>query len=92
MRETKYLRIHGKVQGVSYRAWAAEQAKIFRLDGWVRNRRDKTVEATVTGIDDDIQKFVSACYKGPSSAKVTIIEVKDGVDEELDGFKIRDTL
>ena len=89
--ETKHLRIHGRVQGVGYRAWIAHLAGRMRLNGWVRNRKDKTVEAVVTGYQDDIQKFVSQCYQGPPAAKVEIIHVTDGVDEELDGFEIRDT-
>lgn len=89
--ETKHLRIHGRVQGVGYRAWAAELAHRLRLNGWVRNRKDKTVEVLVTGHDDAIQKFISECYKGPASAKVEVIHVTNGMDEELTSFIIRDT-
>lgn len=90
--ETKHLRIYGHVQGVGYRAWAAEFANRIRLTGWVRNRKDKTVEASITGHEDEVQKFISACYEGPSSAKVDVINVTNGIDEELDTFEIRDTL
>lgn len=90
--ETKHLRIYGRVQGVGYRAWAAELANRMRFPGWVRNRKDKTVELIVTGYEDDIQKFISECYKGPASAKVEVIQITDGVDEELKSFEIRDTV
>ncbi|MFP4314127.1 MAG: acylphosphatase [Alphaproteobacteria bacterium] len=90
--ETKHLRIHGRVQGVGYRAWMAELASRMRLHGWVRNRKDKTVEAVVSGYEDEVQKFISECYSGPSQAKVEVIHVTDGIDEDLDSFEIRDTL
>ena len=91
--DTKHLRIHGIVQGVYYRAWAKEQAERMLLTGWVRNvRKDKSVEALVTGYPDQVQKFISALYQGPSGAKVSAIEVNDGVDEELKSFEIRDTV
>lgn len=89
--ETKHLRIYGHVQGVGYRAWTAELASRMRMNGWVRNRSDKTVEAVITGYEDDVQKFISECYNGPSGAKVEIIHVTDGVDEDLESFEIRNT-
>ncbi len=91
--DTKHLRIHGIVQGVSYRAWTQELAERMLLTGWVRNvRTDKSVEALVSGYPDQVQKFISALYQGPSGAKVSAIEVNDGVDEELKSFEIRDTV
>lgn len=91
--DTKHLRIHGNVQGVSYRAWTKELAGRMLLTGWVRNiRKDKSVEALVTGNEDQVQKFISALYKGPQTANVSAIEVNDGVDEELKSFEIRDTV
>lgn len=91
--DTKHLRIHGTVQGVSYRVWTKETAKRMHLTGWVRNvRKDKSVEADVTGDEDQVQKFISILYKGPPDAKISAIEVNDGVDEELKSFEIRDTV
>ena len=91
--ETKHLRIHGTVQGVNYRAWAKEIGDKMQLTGWVRNvRKDRSVEAVVTGDDDQVQKFISALYNGPAGAKVIAIEVTDGVDEELKNLEIRDTV
>ncbi|MFN3701031.1 MAG: acylphosphatase [Alphaproteobacteria bacterium] len=90
--ETKNLRIHGVVQGVGYRLWAKQQADLMRLDGWVRNRRnDKSVEICVTSDEDTLQKFISACYQGSKNAKVSVIHVVNGVDEDISGFEIRDT-
>lgn len=91
-KETKNLRIHGHVQGVGYRAWVAGLANRMRITGWVCNvRRDRSVEACITAHEDEVQKFITECYNGPKSAKVEIIHVTDGIDEELDGFEIRET-
>src|SRR5690242_16269177 len=38
-------RIHGKVQGVSYRVWTRSEAMRLGLAGWVRNESDGTVTA-----------------------------------------------
>ena len=45
----RHLSIHGRVQGVFSRDWAVETARELGLAGWVRNRRDGTVEAVVQG-------------------------------------------
>jgi acylphosphatase len=46
---TCHVLIHGRVQGVSFRAWTQHQAVLHGLKGWVRNRRDGTVEAVFSG-------------------------------------------
>lgn len=91
-KETKNLRIHGRVHGVGYRAWAADLANRMRIVGWVRNiSHDQSVEACITAYEDDVQKFITECYKGPKAAKVDIIHVIEGIDKDLDSFEIRET-
>lgn len=89
---TKNLRIHGRVQGVGYRNWCVFTANNLRLTGWVRNRKDGTVEATATGSEDSLEDFIKACYQGPAAASVSVIEVNKGIDEELNSFEQRDTV
>jgi acylphosphatase len=62
--------IHGRVQGVGYRAWVEYQAKRLGLQGWVRNRRDGSVEALFEGADDIVAGMIASCRHGPSSARV----------------------
>lgn len=69
---TKAIRliIEGKVQGVGYRAWLSTQAKGVSLCGWVRNRRDGTVEAVISGEAETLSIFISSCWRGPMAARV----------------------
>ncbi|MEQ9042665.1 MAG: acylphosphatase [Alphaproteobacteria bacterium] len=85
------LRIHGRVQGVCYRAWTIGEATRRGLAGWVRNRRDGTVEALLAGDEDKIHEMVEACWQGPPAADVTEIEVRATHEEAGKGFAARPT-
>src|SRR4051794_1037107 len=71
------LRITGRVQAVGYRAWAVDRARQLGLRGWVRNRRDGSVEALVTGEDDAVAAMIEACRRGPAAARVEDVAVGD---------------
>ena len=88
---TKHLRIFGRVQGVYYRAWTVQTATDLGLTGWVRNRKDESVEAIATGPKDTVERLIAACYKGPERANVETIQITDGVDENLSTFEFRET-
>ncbi|WP_138379537.1 acylphosphatase [Luteithermobacter gelatinilyticus] len=66
--------IHGRVQGVWYRAWTVEHATALGLDGWVRNRADGTVEALLVGREDKVEEMIRRCHLGPERAVVEKIE------------------
>ena len=68
------LRIRGRVQGVWYRGWLVEQAVAHAVDGWVRNRRDGTVEALLAGDDAAVRALIQRCHEGPRLARVASIE------------------
>lgn len=86
---TKHLQIYGRVQGVSYRYWTQQTAQSLGLSGWVRNRKDGSVEALVHGEAQDIEKLVTACNDGPSLANVGSIEVCDAGYDGTTGFEIK---
>jgi acylphosphatase len=65
--------IQGRVQGVGYRAWLEHQARAARLEGWVRNRRDGSVEAVFAGPPKAVAEMVALCRHGPPLAKVTAV-------------------
>ncbi len=71
------LRIEGRVQGVGYREWMVREANRLGLAGWVRNRRDGSVEALVAGEEPAVRELLSACRRGPPAARV------DGIEESL---------
>ena len=62
--------IRGRVQGVGYRAWVEYQATSARLEGWVRNRRDGSVEALFAGSAGGVADLVALCRHGPPAARV----------------------
>jgi acylphosphatase len=78
----KHLHITGIVQGVGYRAGFDAQARALGLAGWVRNRRDGSVEAMVRGERDALQELIAWTHRGPATARVEHVEIDD-VDDRL---------
>jgi acylphosphatase len=78
--------VHGRVQGVWFRGWTVDQARARGLDGWVRNRRDGTVEALFSGEDAAVEAMVAACRTGPPAARVVGIERHLAETPEEPGF------
>ncbi len=66
--------IRGRVQGVYFRAWTAEQATRRGLSGWVRNNADRSVSALFMGPRAIVDDMVKACRDGPHNARVEAIE------------------
>jgi acylphosphatase len=81
------VRIHGRVQGVWFRAWTMQEARRLGLGGWVRNRRDGTVEAEFAGPPDAVEAMVAACHDGPPLAKVARVDRQPGSDESAAEFR-----
>ena len=86
------LVIRGRVQGVGYRMAMTGAAIALGVSGWVRNRRDGTVEALVQGEDAAIERMLAWCWRGPPGANVTAIAtLARDVDPAIDGFVCRAT-
>ena len=84
--------VRGHVQGVGYRYAMIEAARTLRISGWVRNRRDGTVEALVQGEAEAIEHLLAWCRSGPPSARVTAVAtVPAAPDHAIDGFVHRPT-
>lgn len=81
--------VTGRVQGVWYRGWTVATASDMGLRGWVRNRRDGSVEAVFGGDHDAVQDMLSAMQEGPPAARVDGVRTKP--DESLlpNGFEQR---
>jgi acylphosphatase len=80
------LRIVGRVQGVGYRLWAMRTAAQLDLRGWIRNRLDGSVEALVTGAQEDVAAMIRACRRGPPGARVTDVAAVPEADDGSVGF------
>lgn len=85
--KTVHVIISGKVQGVSYRAWTVETATALGLNGWVRNRRDGTVEAVFSGSQGAIDAILADCKEGPPAARVSDIKILPTTDIPEMGFR-----
>lgn len=79
--KTVRARISGRVQGVWFRAWTAEAAQGLGLCGWVRNRRDGSVEAVISGAVAAVDAMIAACHEGPPRARVAAVWITPAGDE-----------
>jgi acylphosphatase len=69
--------VSGRVQGVSYRASTAHEARRLGLVGWVKNRADGTVELEAEGPDGNIAAILAWCHQGPPAARVSHVVVDE---------------
>ncbi len=84
-----HLRVHGQVQGVSFRAGARQEALRLGVTGIVRNLVDGDVEAVAEGDVSRVEAFVAWCHTGPSEARVESVKVTDGqVTSEFTSFLV----
>lgn len=86
------VRVEGFVQGVGFRDFLVMAAERGRLDGWVRNRADGSVEALVSGATKAVENFVSAATRGPHGARVTAVDLTNSVPPAEKGFGRKPTL
>ncbi len=82
--------ISGRVQGVAFRHYTVKTALSLNLRGWVRNLDDGRVEAVFEGDDSAVDTMLAWCRKGPSSARVTLVDVQEGpFSGQYKDFKIK---
>ncbi len=90
---TRRYRIHGRVQGVGYRAFVWRLASSLGLAGWALNRRDGSVEAVLQGPAEALDRARAQLELGPSLARVDQIEVAEqATGNGCHGFEIRPTV
>ena len=70
-----HVYIHGRVQGVFFRASTRDKAKALGIKGWVKNCQDGSVEAVFEGEKEAVNTMVNWCKKGPAGALVKRVEV-----------------
>ena len=79
-------KIYGRVQGVFFRNWTVDQAQALGLTGWVRNRRDGSVELLVFGPAEAVEALIERCREGPPAARVERIDLEEAEGEAPEGF------
>lgn len=85
----RHVRASGRVQGVFYRAWTAEQAGALGVAGWVRNCPDGSVEALVEGDEAAVAQMLDRMRGGPPAARVDHLAVDPATPGGAAGFTVR---
>jgi acylphosphatase len=80
---TRHLVVRGLVQGVGYRWSMVQAARRLGVRGWVRNRRDGSVEAVFAGAAEAVADMVAACRQGPFGSRVEALDERDANADEL---------
>ena len=86
-----HVTITGIVQGVGYRMFVEREAERRALAGWVRNRRDGSVEAVFSGDDAAVAAMLDACRRGPSAGRVDGVALEDYRGPALTRFTVLPT-
>lgn len=85
-----HVRVHGRVQGVFFRATVSEEAQKRGVTGWVKNREDGAVEAEFQGDKEKVDALIEVCKEGSDHARVVDMELSE-IDTVSDatGFEVR---
>ncbi len=86
------VQVEGFVQGVGFREFLMTAAQVNKLDGWVRNRSNGSVEALVSGPTKAVEAFVSAATQGPRGARVTAVDLHNSAPPAEKGFQRKASL
>ena len=84
-----HLKVHGRVQGVYFRASTVEEARRLRLTGWVMNCPDSSVEVVAEGEREQLEKLISWCRSGPPGARREVHAEWEAPKEEFQSFFIK---
>ena len=78
--ETRRLVVTGLVQGIGFRYHMVNAAHRLDVKGWVRNRRDGSVEALIAGNPEAIAAMIHWARSGPPGARVDQVYVEQFID------------
>jgi acylphosphatase len=81
------VHVKGFVQGVGFRDFLAMAAQHYKLDGWVRNLNDGSLQALVSGPTKAVEGFVANAMKGPPGARVGHVDLHNSEPPAEKGFK-----
>ena len=86
-----HLVVHGRVQGVGFRESMRWEAERLGVGGWVRNRRDGTVEAVIDGDAEAVAAILAWARRGPAAAHVVEVIVTETAGT-FSGFDVTRTV
>ncbi len=87
MSKTLQVRITGLVHGVGFRAWTEAAARSRGLSGWVRNRRDGSVEVLISGPAEQVDEMLAYFWQGPAASRVERVESHPASNPMQIGFR-----
>ena len=79
----RHVIVRGRVQGVGFRAFVEHEALRHGIEGWVRNRRDGSVEAVFVGGTEMVAAMIEACRAGPLGGRVDVLHQREVEADEL---------
>ena len=82
-RVVRHVIVRGRVQGVGFRMFVEDAAARHGVEGWVRNRRDGSVEAVFAGAPEAVRAVIDACRRGPRGAWVEALDEREGSPDLL---------
>jgi acylphosphatase len=88
MKKSIRMYINGVVQDVFFRGYVKENAERHNVKGFIRNLEDGRVEIFLEGNNEDVDKVIELCKKGPKHAQITGIEIKPEKFQDFKTFKI----
>ena len=79
--KTIHAIVTGRVQGVYFRDYTRREAEKLGLKGWVRNVRDGSVEAVVSGEAETVDNMIAWLHEGSPMSSVTRVTITESSDD-----------
>ena len=88
MKKAVRLYIKGTVQGIFFRQFIKDNAERNNVRGFVRNLEDGRVEVFIEGNQEEVEKMIELCKKGPKHSRIENVEIKEEKFQDFKEFKI----
>lgn len=88
MKKAFRLYISGTVQGIFFRQFIKDNAERNNLRGFVRNLEDGRIEIFIEGDNENVDKMIEVCRKGPKHSQIKKVDIKEEKIQDFKEFKI----